>query len=290
MHFTYKEPDYNNLCQGDVLKITPELREIIKEVHPYFKHPQYKYFMVLTQSCDLVKRGNSPCKSPYITLAAIKSFDDFFKKEMLRKSYVEQVGDILLINEQRYNVAYQLIERIFNNTEPDYFFLYKEQEMNFPASMIVYLKVSIALKSLEHFDDCLSAKIIELSDEFKAKLGWLVGNIYSRVGTKDWNDICTDKERKEIVKNAITSRCIKGTKEQLLVVKEKLQNNELCNEEDIEDFIKSMKTQSLYEKIIEKIEMTINDKCDPVDDKEKQLIIKSLKSSSELKSLLAGKH
>ena len=79
IHFTYKHsPDMSSLCQGDVLQVTDGMRDILKEVHPYFLNKQYKYFMVLTQSCDLVRRNGGNCKTPYITLAAVRSFDDFF--------------------------------------------------------------------------------------------------------------------------------------------------------------------------------------------------------------------
>lgn len=64
IHFTYKQfPDMSSLCQGDVLRVTDEMREILKEVHPYFLNEQYKYFMVLTQSCDLVRRNAGKCKT-----------------------------------------------------------------------------------------------------------------------------------------------------------------------------------------------------------------------------------
>ena len=37
VHFTYKaEPDKNALCQGDILEVTDELSQVLKEVHPYF--------------------------------------------------------------------------------------------------------------------------------------------------------------------------------------------------------------------------------------------------------------
>ena len=50
VHFTYKaEPDKNALCQGDILEVTDELSQVLKEVHPYFLNEQYKYFMVLSQ-------------------------------------------------------------------------------------------------------------------------------------------------------------------------------------------------------------------------------------------------
>ena len=39
---------------------------------------------------------------------------------------------------------------------------------------------------IEHYDDILNSRILSLKDIFKAKLGWLVGHIYSRVATEDW--------------------------------------------------------------------------------------------------------
>lgn len=72
VHFTYKsKPDMSSLCQGDILKLTDDLKKVLGDVHPYFQNEQYKYFMVLTQSCDLVRRKGQPCKTPYITLAAV---------------------------------------------------------------------------------------------------------------------------------------------------------------------------------------------------------------------------
>lgn len=45
------------LHRGDVLKRRPALDAPLKEVHPYFHSgPENLYFMVLTQSCGLVKR------------------------------------------------------------------------------------------------------------------------------------------------------------------------------------------------------------------------------------------
>ena len=48
VHFTYTiQPDCNNLCQGDILQITPALKAVLEKVHPYFLSGQYKYFIVL---------------------------------------------------------------------------------------------------------------------------------------------------------------------------------------------------------------------------------------------------
>ena len=229
IHFTYKpEPDMETLCQGDVLEITEELSMVLKNVHPYFLNGQYKFFMVLSQSCNLVRRNGKSCKTPYITLAAVRSYSDFLEKMLLKGKYAEKVDELLLMDEKNRDRAYQLVERVYNNTEPEYFFLYKEEALEFPESMVAYLKVSIALKSNEHYDKCLKAKKIELTDEFKAKLGWLVGNMYSRVGTADWGGVMSDQSRKDMLNNDLNSTCIIGNKEQLkMLKKEFLEQKEL---------------------------------------------------------------
>ena len=152
IHFTYKpRPDMKTLCQGDILEITEDISKVLKNVHPYFLNEQYKFFMVLSQSCDLMRRNGKNCKTPYITLAAIRSYSDFLEKMFLKGKYAEKVGKFLIMDEKNKDRAYQLIERVYNNTEPEYFFLYKEDALEFPDSMVAYLKVSIALKSDEHY-------------------------------------------------------------------------------------------------------------------------------------------
>jgi hypothetical protein len=77
------------------------------------------------------------------------------------------------------------LERLFNNNESEYFFLRAEPTLDFPEDCCAFLRLSIALQA-EHYEDCIASRVLSLSDEFSTKLGWLVGNIYSRVGTRDW--------------------------------------------------------------------------------------------------------
>src|SRR4051812_31689281 len=71
-HYVYDDPK-PELSQGDILQKSDGLLGVIR---PYFRyyadHEDYKYFMVLTQTCDLVRRDGGPCASPYITLAAVR--------------------------------------------------------------------------------------------------------------------------------------------------------------------------------------------------------------------------
>ena len=289
IHFTYKpSPDMSSLCQGDVLCVTDEMRKILKEVHPYFLNEQYKYFMVLTQSCDLVRRNAGKCKTPYITLAAVRSFDDFFENRLLSDKCAEKVNGYLLVNSKQSQRAYQLLERLYNNTEPDYFFLYKEEALNFPKSMVASLKVSIALKSSLHYDQCLSAKILELSEEFKAKLGWLVGNIYSRVGTTDWESIMTPQQRTSMLNEELCAHCVIGSKDQLRELKKELQQNaeQLQSQEEAVEFISKCHIDSQYDKVIKELEKIIASSSKKIPQEEKEKLILTIKSRSALKALI----
>mgnify|MGYP004462445627 CR=1 FL=1 len=290
IHFTYKaDADMNSLCQGDVLNITEELAEVLRSVHPYFLNEQYKYFMVLSQSCDLVRRNGKNCKTPYITLAAIRSYDSFLERTLIRSKYAENISGLLLMEEKKKEKAYQLIERIYNNTESEYFFLYKEEALEFPESMIAYLKVSIALKSQEHYDKCLAAKKLELSDEFKAKLGWLVGNMYSRVGTADWEGIMNTQEKEEMLNNDLASKCIIGSKEQLKQLKAELlkKSETIHNHEEAALYVSDIHVPTKYDKTISIIEEIFRTSSKKIPKEEKEKLLNMIKSRSALKTLLS---
>lgn len=289
VHFTYKSsPNMTTLCQGDVLQRTEDLTQVLKEVHPYFLNEQYKYFMVLSQSCDLVRRNGSTCKTPYITLAAIKSYNDFIEKKLVKEKYAEIFEGFLIMDEKKKERAYQLIERIYNNTEPEYFFLYKDDTLHFSESMIAFLKLSIAIKSSEHYEKCLNAKIIELSDEFKAKLGWLVGNMYSRVGTSDWEEIMTSQARKDMLNNDLSSICIIGTKEQIKQFKTKYSENKdiIHNKTEAMDVISKIKVETNYDIVMRTIEDVVKTTSKQVPEEDKVNLIKAIRSRHILKTLI----
>jgi hypothetical protein len=84
MHFTYaSKPAFTNLMQGDVLKRTPAINDLLKEVHPYFfRNGKNLFFMVLTQSCDLVRRNDGTCKAPYITIVSVRLIDDVLNRQI----------------------------------------------------------------------------------------------------------------------------------------------------------------------------------------------------------------
>jgi hypothetical protein len=190
-HFVYEEtPDKGALWQGDVLERTADLLAVLTEFHPHYSTQEdYKYFMVLTQGCDLVRRGSAPPKSPYVTIAAARPVEEVLRREAVGYQDPWQVTTRVIGDTRAKNSLTMFLQRLFDNNEPGYFYLHEDRTLGIHQSCCAVLPLSIALKTL-HYDMLLRAKIAQLKEPFQAKLGWLIGQMYSRVGTTEW-----DKEK-----------------------------------------------------------------------------------------------
>lgn len=185
-HFTYAPLDRAQLNQGDVLRRTPAVEAVLHDVHPHYARAAYPLFIVLTQSCDLIRRGGGPCASRYVTLAAIRSLRLVLEREIQRFQYssIEKKLGICSLATQPKMV--QFVERLLNNNEDKYFFLQQEPGLGLEQDHCAFVQLSIALKTELHYETLLAAKILQLTESFQHKLGHLVGKMYSRVGTEDW--------------------------------------------------------------------------------------------------------
>lgn len=187
LHFTYEPTSSKTeLMQGDVLRRTPEIDELLKEVHPHFyKNQENLLFIVLTQSCDLtLRKAGEPCKTPYITIAPVRSLDLVVQRHLVQQSGLTLEAEILVLSAKAKSKAIEFLTRVFNNNEPGYFYLDAE-DTELPCDCVAFLNLSIPIKAEKHYQKCLDAKITQLNGTFQAKLGWLVGQMYSRVGTED---------------------------------------------------------------------------------------------------------
>lgn len=183
--------DRHNLQQGDLLVATPALKEVIGQAHTYYA-TSYRYFMVLTQSCDLVIRGKKP-KASYITLAAVRPLSDVVERKIKQRSFENSSYPIPVFPSDQENWVKEFLERLLHNTEDGFFCIPANSTPNVGEDLCAFLQLSVALRS-EHYNVCLEAKIAQLDDVFQAKLGWLTGNLYSRVGTPDIEERMTDPE------------------------------------------------------------------------------------------------
>ena len=185
MHFTYAEAvDSKTLKQGDLLIRTPELVAVLEEFHAYFAKEHYTHFLVLTQSCDLQQRPKT--KSRYITLSAVRPLTTLINR------FVDDLptttkfqGEIYCSDSNKSKLTDQ-IRKVLDNTYPGYFFLKAEPELELKHDSCAFLELSVPIRSDLHYETCTAAKRLELSGDFRAKLGWLVGDLFSRVGTKDY--------------------------------------------------------------------------------------------------------
>lgn len=177
--------DPASLMQGDVLQRTDRLLEVIRQAHPYYAEAlDYEFFMVLTQSCDLVRRGKNRPNSRYIILAAVRPLDILIDRLLERIAVTPPNFPIPIYPKQNEISVRNRLERVLHNTADGYFFLKGGSHAALPKHYCTFLSLSIALRA-DHYDACLSAKVAQLKDIFQAKLGWLTGNLYSRVGTPD---------------------------------------------------------------------------------------------------------
>ncbi|MBF0476005.1 MAG: hypothetical protein HQK59_09265 [Deltaproteobacteria bacterium] len=191
-HFTYRESDgrdlsQDDLCQGDLLERSVALGKILKDFFPhYHSEDDCRYFIILTQSCDLVRRNNAPCKSKYITLAPVRPMRMALEEEVHKYQYHPIEKKLGFISESNRHKIIQFMQRLFNNNESDYFFLFREPELGLEGDFCAFLQQPISVRAEDHYDVLLKARILQLQESFQHKLGYWVGILYSRVGTADW--------------------------------------------------------------------------------------------------------
>jgi hypothetical protein len=103
MHFTYDQQlKQTELMQGDVLKRTPAIDALLKDVHPHFyQHPKNLFFMVLTQSCDLVARQpGGGCKAPYIAIAPVRTLDLIVERHVAQTTAADVSSPIPVVSDK----------------------------------------------------------------------------------------------------------------------------------------------------------------------------------------------
>jgi len=189
MHFTYETATFSSteLMQGDVLRRTPELNSLLGTVHPhFFHHPKNLFFLVLTQSCDLVPRRGAGmiCKAPYIAIAPVRTLDLVVERQVTQHHSTDVRSDLPVVGNKAKTKISEFLSRLLNNNEPGFFYLDAEGT-ELGVDCVAFLNLSIAIKADLHLKTCIAGKMLQLTDTFQAKLGWLVGQMYSRVGTQD---------------------------------------------------------------------------------------------------------
>jgi len=105
--------------------------------------------------------------------------------------------------------ANQLLTRILNQNEQalGLFYLHPDTDtIGISDYAVALLRVTVALRAKEHYELLQRVRKGRLAGQFRNKLGWLVGNLYSRVGTPDWFDQENgEKKLNELINHLIDS-------------------------------------------------------------------------------------
>lgn len=193
IHWTYRSIDKDDcdLEQGDIIQLSDELRNVFTTVHPHFADDKYIAFLVLTQTCDLARREGEVCRTRYVNLAAVRPLADILEPFLDRLCEKVDVGAStvrgLYVSETR-NKANELLQRIFNqNAQGEgLFYLHPDAGVGISEPSVTLLQVSLAIYAHDHYEKLIKARSGRLSEPFQSKLGWLTGNLFSRVATPDW--------------------------------------------------------------------------------------------------------
>lgn len=202
-HWTYDAlRDDPSLAQGDIIEPTDELRSVFQQVHEHFQDEKYVAFIVLTQSCDLVRRPE--CSAQHITLGVVRELssvaEDFLKVAC-------PTGFPGVYNASQKLDAKKLFSRLLNQNEQSIglFYLHPDADVGIAVPSVAILRVSIALRST-HYPILVSSRRGRLKPEFQAKLGWLLGNLFSRIGTTDWSEQPNGKKSQTQIVDTIFDR------------------------------------------------------------------------------------
>ncbi len=223
-------PD-GTLRQGDIILLEGEMREKFNGFFPGIVKPSEKrYLMVLSQCCDLYRDKRRECKLEHITLCVLSTFESHLKK--IIALYSTEANESRLITEQEYENISGKLHKLINNSDPkNYIFLPKDKI--FETDMIAVLSVNYPLR-ICHYDSLLEIRVATLNDEFRRKLGYVLGKLYSRIATNDLNgqeNVINEFINEALAKVHVSrTPCSQITNEVLKKIKENSDISQLINE------------------------------------------------------------
>lgn len=273
-HWTYsseQKDDSIDLTQGDIIGMTDDFRKVVQEIHPYFDQSKYIAFLVTTQSCDLVRRNGRACQTDYINLAAVRTLAEVIPRLVRSVCQPFEEG---IYNKRDKEEAKRLLERLFNQNEQKIglFYLHPDYDnTGILEGAVAFLRVTITLQSNKHYDTLLNSRCGSLTPTFQNKLGWLSGNLFSRIGVQDWNK----EELARLTKKSLDScPCLWTNEETYYAAQEKGEKFIDKSIQEQEEILKrnqpepyknilaqaaAQQSESLLKHIIEEIESSLTD-------------------------------
>jgi hypothetical protein len=163
--------------------------------------------MALWTGCrtgEVVRRKpENECSARYITIAPVRELSLVISRMISEATICADIAEVPICTNRSRNVMNLFLERLFNNNALDYFYLHAEPSKGLAKSYCAFLRLPIALHANEHYDKILNSRILGLNENFQSKLSWLVGQLFSRVGTQDWEKEQLSKNTKQALRRNI---------------------------------------------------------------------------------------
>lgn len=286
-HFSYDDSlHFNNsqLFQGDVLERTDYLLEILREFYPYpHDNPdKYPYFLVLTQSCDLVPREGR-YNAEHITIAAVRHLRYFLTTEVQKLQTEVMLKAGVCFTESKQGLIEKL-ERLLSNELPPYFYIHHEGTP-LDGPHVAYLRITFPIDTYKHYEKCADAKILQLCPVFRAKLGWLTTLVFGRVATEDFNEEIRSGLAKDYVESGTGVQWRRKTALKHEAKRQQLSPKLDLSEEEVEKLLRELDKTTYIEQVVDVV-MEVIEKTVLLDKGKKALLRSRLLKNTHFRNLL----
>lgn len=184
-----------SLQQGDILRVDGQFGQYFGEFYPAIQPSDGKieYVMVLTQSCDLVRVKKRKPKLSHVNVCLIRRLSSVIKrliKDEIKPT--EMGGKKILARDALDQLKDKLSKLLNNNDQKTHFFLPKKTP--FEDDMVAVLPLSFSFR-VDHYDLLIENRVLGIKPEFQAKVGYTIGQLYSRIATPDLHDFDWDDKK-----------------------------------------------------------------------------------------------
>ncbi|MGO9117531.1 MAG: hypothetical protein ACLQPD_07960 [Desulfomonilaceae bacterium] len=250
--------------------------------------------MILTSSCDLVLRPqeNDLYEARFLTLVPVYPLDLVLEQHLdMEQSSIEKKakqsskklkGDLITF-----------LRKLINNNLPEYFFLPQSttKDINFPVNSCAVLRQAFSIRLDYKYFEFQSARVASLTDVFVAKLGFLIGELYSRVATEDvipvympdfknklnaWVNGLSNWEDSDMVSRAITAARDQNVLNGLLK----------ATREEVRSFIQQYSKEQMFDRAVKEIIKILEKQNLPICDEQKQKFRGDLLKDNKLKEFI----
>jgi hypothetical protein len=277
----YCSPEGDNLRQGDILQLDPALKEVLS-LAPHLETSSH--VVVITQCCDLVKERSKTdfVKADFIALAPTISLSMIVSIQLAkRQSPVARKQHVCASSKKQ--ELQKFLRDLLNNNNHSFLYLCPEANFEIFDDLCALLRQPLTLRATpENYVKCLRSRVVSLDGLWRAKLGWQVGNIYSRVGTPEWSDVHMLNQKIETI---LSQECRWVNAEALQHAEQRVEAHpELSEPEGFRKLIEEIKVPSKVDKVVDLITAALNSiNCN---DDEINKVISDLKADMRFQRLI----